>query len=711
MTDVPSHSWLLPTLLEAAGVRFLHLGCNAGSATPRVPPLFWWEGPDGSRLLTMYSESYGSDLFPPAGWNHRTWLAMLMRGDNQGPPGPDEVKQVIARVNAKLPGVNVQVGTLDTFAAEILKENLGALPVICQDMPDTWVHGPMCNPDGVTLAREAMPALFAAESLHSLLNTWKVTVPDPFPAIADGYENSLLFYEHTWGGALSWFTRILPPRGGLGQCDHWDYGAKFQADLKAGRFARLLASWEEHTDYARQSRRLAFRTLGDGLQSLAGAVNRAGPRNVVFNPLPWKRSAVVNGAVIRDIPAGGYTTVVSAGPKTADAPPATILENAVFKVEADPARGAIRSLVDKRSGRELIDSAAPHGFGQHLYERFSPGDVARYTKAYVRGGHDWAIAEIGKPNMPSAAEAPYRAATPGPFTVSARTTGITKELEMRAEPQAGGFPYPVALRLQLHGDEPHLDIALTIKKPADNWPEAGWICLPFKVEAPQFRVGRNGFIMDPAKDIIAGANRYLYAAGTGVAVFDATGRGAGVCGPDTPLVSLGEPGGWKFDHDYIPTKPVIYFNLFNNQWSTNYRLWNEGQWTYRFRVWAFDNYDAGTALITPSLEMRYPVQVSAATDAPAGNLPPERTGLSLSRPGVLVTTFGRNPDGPGTLLRLWEQTGASGECIVTLPVGMQVHSAHPVNLRGERMGSALPVSNGAFRLTLKRFAPASFLLE
>ena len=28
MTDVPSHSWFLPTLLKNAGVDFLHLGCN-----------------------------------------------------------------------------------------------------------------------------------------------------------------------------------------------------------------------------------------------------------------------------------------------------------------------------------------------------------------------------------------------------------------------------------------------------------------------------------------------------------------------------------------------------------------------------------------------------------------------------------------------------------------------------------------------------------
>ena len=34
LTDVPSHSWALPTVLKNAGVDFLHIGCNPGSASP-----------------------------------------------------------------------------------------------------------------------------------------------------------------------------------------------------------------------------------------------------------------------------------------------------------------------------------------------------------------------------------------------------------------------------------------------------------------------------------------------------------------------------------------------------------------------------------------------------------------------------------------------------------------------------------------------------
>ncbi len=63
MTDVPAHSWVLPTLLTNAGVKFLQLGANSGSQYPRVPKLFWWEGPDGSRILTNVTPDYGSGIF------------------------------------------------------------------------------------------------------------------------------------------------------------------------------------------------------------------------------------------------------------------------------------------------------------------------------------------------------------------------------------------------------------------------------------------------------------------------------------------------------------------------------------------------------------------------------------------------------------------------------------------------------------------------
>jgi alpha-mannosidase len=83
----------------------------------------------------------------------------------------------------------------------------------------------------------------------------------------------------------------------------------------------------------------------------------------------------------------------------------------------------------------------------------------------------------------------------------------------------------------------------------------------------------------------------------------------------------------------------------------------------------------------------------------------------VSRPGVLVGAIGKNPDGGGALLRVWDQTGESGELSVTLPEGSRFTRATPVDLRGEHPGKPLPVRDGKLVFPLKAYAPASFLLE
>jgi len=710
MTDVPSHSKILPTLLKNAGVNFLHLGCNGASTGPRVPDLFWWEGPDGSRLLTMYSGGYGTGLFPPENWNHKVWLAMLMRGDNQGPPDPDEVKSAIDQIHKALPNVKIRIGTLGDFGESILKEDLSKVPIIREDMPDTWIHGPMCDPEGVKTTRKNLPEIYTAEALGTFLNSSDINTKDAKTAIADSYENSILYYEHTWGGAMYWIAKYLPVKDGIGQVDNWNYGNKWKEELKTNRFNRLISSWEEHTDYARNTNKIIVSLLSEEMQLLAKSVNFNGSRTVIFNPLPWKRNAVVNGTVIKNIPAGGYTTIPFAASKTIVQAGKSTIENSIFKIVVDSNKGVIRSIVDKRSGRELVDIAAKQGFGQFIHEKFSASEIAAYTKAYVKIKDDWGFIELGKPNMPSIKEAPYRVIAPEAFSIKASTYGMSSVLEMKSTPKIERMNYPVSTRVTIHGDEPYIDIELTISKPADPWPEAGWICFPFKVDAPQFRVGRNGFIMDPAKDIIAGANRYMYAVGTGVVAFNGSGNGIGVSSPDAPLVSLGEPGCWKFDHDYVPEKPVVYFNLFNNQWSTNYRLWNEGKWTYRFRIWSYDKYDSALSLITPSFETRYPVEI-ATVDAPAGKLLKEQVGVSVSRPGVIVTAFGQNPDGEGTILRFWEQAGTGGNLTASFPAWSKYTTATPVNLRGEKRGEPLKIEKGKLLIDLKAYAPASYILN
>lgn len=726
MTDVPEHATMLATLLSHAGVTFMHIGCNAMSASPQVPPLYWWEGPDGSRLLTMYSPDYGTGLFPPANWPHRTWLALLHTGDNHGPPRPEEVKKVLNEVAQKLPGVKVRIGRLSDFGDAILAENPD-LPVVRQDMPDSWIHGPMSDPAGARIARNTRPLLAATEALHTELRAWKVSVPDAAPTVAAAYEQSLLYGEHTWGGSIGWLD------GKFG------FGEAFQQERAAGRFQRIEGSWDEHTAYILKARDLIQPVLQQNLQALALAVKINGPRVVVFNPLPWKRtglasvtSSLTNVAALqpaeggealpvahrgtqleftaRDVPALGYRTYVpvkanfAPSPLRADAASATI-EGPFFKAVLDAAHGTVRSLTDKRTGRELVDA----GFGAFLYERFDAGQVEAFADAYIKVEHGWRL-DFVKPGLPAASQVPYQSASPKNFQLRFEQTPVTLAAVMEA-PAGEGVPNAVTTRLVLYRDEPFADLEITLHdKPFEPWPEAGWLCLPFQVSEPQFRLGRLGKILDPAKDIITGANRHLFGLNTGAAIFDAQGAGVGFCALDNPLISLDTPGCWKFSKDFVPKKPVAYVNLFNNQWNTNFRLWNRGTWTARVRLWAFARYDGDTALVSPSLEARH-VLLGAEAGGAAGNLPATQRGLELSRAGVAVSAFGPNPDGDGTLLRLWELAGQSGNVTVKMTPGLSTITVQPVDLRGRPQGQPIAVKDGAFELKLGAFAPASFVIQ
>ncbi len=202
----------------------------------------------------------------------------------------------------------------------------------------------------------------------------------------------------------------------------------------------------------------------------------------------------------------------------------------------------------------------------------------------------------------------------------------------------------------------------------------------------------------------------MQAVNSGLTIIGADGRGVGICPLDTPLVSLGRRGICRYSPDYVPTRPIAFMNLFNNLWTTNFRMWNEGTWTARFRIWSVAQPDDEAALVTPSQEARVPLH-AAIVDGPAGPLPTARAGVELERRGIMLSAFGPNPDGAGTVLRLWEQAGVAGPCTVRLPQGLSFATARPVNLRGEPDGDPLPIVDGAFSARIAAFAPASFVLS
>lgn len=707
MTDVPEHTWVMPTLLKHAGVDFFQIGCNGGSAAMHVPLLFWWEGPDGSRLLTCYSTNYGTQLIPPEDWPYRTWLALIMAGDNHGPPSHQDVEKLLTQAAQELPGVKIKFGRLEDFYDAIITEK-NKIPVVRGDMPDTWIHGYESMPIETKLGCDVRPQESAVGVLDTELRAAGMNPPPLRSALAEAYEDSLLYGEHTFGMDSA-------------KAPGWLYGEDWKRVRAEGKYARFEKSFNDKRDYIHETADIVTNALDARMQLLAQNVNFSGPRVVVFNPLPWTQSGNVtvnapNGTIqflAADVPPCGYKTFdmpARSGNKESSHA-SNVIENQFFRLKIDASRGCIASLTDLKTGRELVASKDQDGFGQYLHQRFDTNDVFSFVTNYTRDWHKkWVFKDFGKPNMPDPEYSTHAEITLTNWTVSIQEDAIGKSITLRCA-DATPLAKAVSLTYTLHHDQPYLDMEWSIDDKTPNpIPEGGWICLPFQIDNPTFRLARLGSIIDPAKDIIDGGNRRLLYLNSGMTVTGPDGFGVGVCPMDSPLVSLDEPGLWKFSLHFIPKRGRVFINLYNNQWDTNFPLWQDGSWRSRIRLWVVRGHDNEKNLITPSWEMRSPL-VAAFGDGAAGKLSAESGGLELSRRGVLVTSFGADPYSNKTLLRLWEAAGASGKLIVQLPAGMNVKEAIPVNLRGVPAGKPIKVKNNSFEINLPAFAPASFVFD
>lgn len=714
MTDVPAHSWLLPTLLQNAGIKFLQIGCNYTVQPMRLPQLFWWEGPDGSKVLCNYTPHYGSGVKPPENWPSKNYLAVIMTHDNEGPPSSAEIENVKKQV-AAMKGIRLHFSDLDEYAKVLLKEN-PQVPTIRGDMVDPWIHGVMAMPQESKTARTVRPLEPALEVLNTQLNGWGLTTTPLSASLAKAYENSMLFSEHTfgaWGPGSGFFS--ADGKTELPGEKRYLYNDAFVKARKEGLYQKFEASFRDKAHYINITDSIVSANFSSRMKMLAENAQAKAGDVIVYNPLPWIRSGIVEVGgekiMVQNIPASGYKVIARQKSKQIEVNQKnggrTTLNTVFYKAKFDLEKGGIVSLIEKSTGRELVDQKSPYALGQFLHERFSYAQTKDYhDRNYTRNNPNAGL----KPNMPK--DITYQATTPGSWTISRVKSAVglkvilnTTQADPIAKSVSTSFTFPDALA--------YVDVEWKVENKVPNTvPEGGWLCFPLSVSKPKYILGRLGGAMDLAKDQITGGNRYLYAVQSGASIVAPDGAGVGLCAIDAPLMSFGEPGLWKYDYDYFPKQPSVFVNLYNNMWNTNFPYWTEGSWSERVRLW---NINPGVKtpenLAIQSWETRVPL-MGVIANGKGKKLPSQQSGVWISRKGVLVTAFGEDPDGnKGTLLRIWEQAGNGGVLSITLPAGHHFSKAIPVNLRGEVTGKPVAIVQRKFNCMVKAFGPASFLLQ
>jgi hypothetical protein len=723
-TDVPGHTWIYPTILARAGVQFLHLGCNSGSHAPHVPRIFWWEGPDGSRLLTYYSTGgYGTSPLPPDDWQLDTWLAVQHTLDNHGPHSPEDLQRIRAAIAESAPGVEVIFGELGDFTDSLLQnsEQLSDLPVVPYDLADTWIHGVGTMPREVARVRELRADLLALEIQAATLD-WPRNEADAArdfknarkiaTHIDEAYQQLLLFSEHTWGlDVKSTITRA--------------FGSNFEQARRTEPYKRLESSWAAKTAYV------------DRAENAYDTARRAGGTGITrlrkLRPtLPDKPEIYIHSTSRdpHDLEAFG-TIVATTRISTSDKGQQNVIENAYLRVEVDPSAGGIISLIDKRTNHDWAGPISDFGFrishleadnpaytslrpssfvlrptlGRYRYDTYSARDIAEFLRSYGNLFQDWFVHDFGKTGYPE--DTAHLTAYARDYTLSREGTSLLLSGgSLHSEP--GGVlvsAEQVSIKIRLPASEPYIDIEYTVTgKAATPLAESAVAEFPLNLPKPAFRIGQTGSVIDPLRDIAAGANRYLWCAQWVDASDDRIGLG--VIPIDMPLLSIGDVGIYRFDPDRVPTDPTIFAHFLNTQWGTNFPQWHEGDFTFRVRLAPHaGDWRTGQLWRTTLNTTSSPIQSSRIENA-LDHLP------IRASDGLVLTTLRPRHDGPGIIARYWDALALHRQATIQIdgPV-KRVRRCDLMERPFEELGIRKKESGVSIELTIAPHAIETLLIE
>ena len=608
MTDVPGHTRQLPSILAKAGIRFLHLGCNAGCTPPDVPRLFWWKGPDGGKVLTFYNKGgYGSSLLPPKNWKFPVWLALIQSNDNAGPHQPEVIARLAKEAQAVYPEAQVQIGTLDDFYEAIAPHLTEEVPVVTEDLADTWIHGVGSYPEEVGLVRKTRNELKQAEALSSLLEMEK-------GKFADIYEDLLLFGEHTWG---------LDVKSTLGYNRYYEK-KEFLAHLQDEPCQRIEESWEEQRERARKAGTETEKIQREAVERLAEKVDCPSPHLTVFNMGTQREKQWMDisqykeslngrsllepqtGALIpqregpdgslwmqASLPAVGYKTFAVGDPASYEVqeplfqydPENLSLETPWFHVQLSPETGAVISLIEKHSGKEWV---LPHSQGLFLYQydKFGIEDITEFIRSYAYRFLDWLVNDLGRMSYP---EESHETFLPALEAVECVQKGEMAQLLIWAvNPEESVKKYgncrKVKTTLTFYSDRKDVDVQVELlEKQASPYVESGHVLFPIGMDSPRIVVDKMGQAVDIATEIRKDANHCLYCVDRFIHLEEKESS-VTITSRQAPLWSVGENGVYRFRKGYAPSLPVLYSNLFNNSWGTNFPQWMGGDYRYEYRV-------------------------------------------------------------------------------------------------------------------------------
>jgi alpha-mannosidase len=683
--DVTGWSWAVPLILSRSGVRYFATGINEtrSRAPLRRPCPFYWESPDGSKILHWNGEHYlfsnyelrlheGEEKSLPQVEKYLTGLES--REDypydliafnisayvtDNCPPGR-QLSDIVRNWNAHWAYPKLRLATMHEFFEALEKKYAGQIPTYRLGWPDYWTDGVASTSYETGLNRLTHNELLTAEKLAAIAAEVNPEFIYPAAEIKEGYSKSMFYDEHTWGA----YNSIDEP----------------ESELAKGQ-------WTLKSSFAYVAHEISRTLLRRSAEAVAGQIPKTAEFSfVVFNPLSWDRTDVVrvslpqpliekkgNFRVIdkrtggeesfqliddrtilvlaRHVPALGYAAY-AISPDTAlqGSEPRILvgqdtIENDFYKVILDRVSGGIKSIYDKEADAECVDASSPYALNQYIYEN-------------PEGGRK-AVDNMEK-------RAVFKRASPTLVKISAGLRG-TLAASLKAKASATGCQ-DIESEVVLYQNIKRIDIVNRLHKKDILQPEAVYFAFPFKVEGGKFVFEIADGMMEPETQQLPGTTRDWQTVQHWVEVSNPN-RTIVWSPVEAPLVQFGDinTGKWLKKLEIINSSLFSY--AMNNYWMTNFKASQGGLVTFRY---ALTSRPGGADAVKASRfgwEVHTPLVAAWIPSETRRTLADSAAAFfSLDRPNVILQAIKKAEEGDGLILRLREIGGKDGDVRVSSPL-------------------------------------------
>jgi hypothetical protein len=389
-----------------------------------------------------------------------------------------------------------------------------------------------------------------------------------------------------------------------------------------------------------------------------------------------------------EIPAFGYKVYLLRKASQAQAAVAASttasLENDYYRVELDPATGAVRSIYDKQLQRELVNTQSPYRFGQYLY---------------VSGGDRQPNTLLQFPMVAPKAELQIYPAHGGRLISITRTpNGVVARLESTSMNTPS-----IAAEIRLFDHEKKIEFTEDVDKKEIDDKEAVYFAFPFAMQQPQFQYEIQNGVVDPAKDMYPGAGHEWFSVQHWVSA-QQNGMSGTVMPLDASLVTLGDINRGDWPTEFGKRPGTVFSYVMNNYWFTNYRAGQGGHFRFRYVVTSAPSTDP-VQLSRMGWEEMTPLETDEVTSQDkALNEPRPLDGkqgsfLNVQDPNVLLETWKTAENGNGTILRFLDFGATTRTVTVQTPL-LHIDQAWQTDAV-ERNGKQLSLAgNGGFQFTI-----------